>query len=415
VWGNETYRVGWGGRFGSYTTQYQTFTDNRRDGFAYDLAGNITHDGVQAFSYDATGQQTYASGTGLEQWYDGDGLRARKRESGADVYYLRSSALGGRVVAEVRYNPAYGGWYWSRGYVYAGQQLLAIQDSELRWVHQDPVTKGQRLTDINGAVTAAVDLDPWGGETARSSNQHQQPQRYTSYLRDAGGSDEAMFRRYSPQRARFDQPDPYDGSYDLSDPQSLNRYSYALNDPVDFVDPTGLVTYDGHPGREWRGSPQDPVLGGRERIGGLTWAHHHGRVMASVRFYNLGGEDRQRDWWFSFGYSDGPGQRWRFPLPDGLERVRRIGDQIRREQQRRENPKNVELENCLQAARVDFDKHMMAGVTTKPADLKPSMQDVTTAGVAKYGFNQSLGSSFGIGFGDTYLQRTAECRRRHAR
>ncbi len=32
---------------------------------------------------------------------------------------------------------------------------------------------------------------------------------------------------------RFDQPDPYDGSYSLSNPQSFNRYAYAQNDPVD--------------------------------------------------------------------------------------------------------------------------------------------------------------------------------------
>jgi hypothetical protein len=49
-----------------------------------------------------------------------------------------------------------------------------------------------------------------------------------------------MFRQYHPFWQRFDQPDPYDGSYNLTDPQSLNRYSYVQNDPVNFVDPSGL-------------------------------------------------------------------------------------------------------------------------------------------------------------------------------
>jgi hypothetical protein len=49
-----------------------------------------------------------------------------------------------------------------------------------------------------------------------------------------------MHRRYNRQWSRFDQPDPYDGSYSLTDPQSFNRYSYVQNDPVNFVDPTGL-------------------------------------------------------------------------------------------------------------------------------------------------------------------------------
>jgi hypothetical protein len=42
-------------------------------------------------------------------------------------------------------------------------------------------------------------------------------------------SDEASQRRYNGRRPRFDQPDPYEGSYDLSDPQSFNRY--CIGDP----------------------------------------------------------------------------------------------------------------------------------------------------------------------------------------
>ena len=42
------------------------------------------------------------------------------------------------------------------------------------------------------------------------------------------------------------RPDPYKGSYTFTNPQSLNRYSYVANDPVNFVDPSGLnLAYDG--------------------------------------------------------------------------------------------------------------------------------------------------------------------------
>jgi hypothetical protein len=34
-------------------------------------------------------------------------------------------------------------------------------------------------------------------------------------------------------------PDPYDGSYDATNPQSLNRYTYVLNNPLAFTDPSG--------------------------------------------------------------------------------------------------------------------------------------------------------------------------------
>jgi hypothetical protein len=35
-------------------------------------------------------------------------------------------------------------------------------------------------------------------------------------------------------------PDPYSGSYDFTNPQSLNRYSYVLNNPLSFTDRFGL-------------------------------------------------------------------------------------------------------------------------------------------------------------------------------
>ena len=74
----------------------------------------------------------------------------------------RSSVLGGQVVAEINSSGT-----WTRGYVYLGGQLVAIQSGSggaVSTVHQDPVTKSQRITDSSGALTSTVvDLDPWGG------------------------------------------------------------------------------------------------------------------------------------------------------------------------------------------------------------------------------------------------------------
>ena len=87
---------------------------------------------------------------------------------------------------------------------------------------------------------STIELDPWGGHTNRNNNDNFQPQKFTSYTRDGHAVDDAMFRRYNRWFARFDQPDPYDGSYNDTDPQSLNRYAYVKNDPVNFEDPFGL-------------------------------------------------------------------------------------------------------------------------------------------------------------------------------
>ena len=159
-------------------------------------------------------------------------------ENGVSTYYLRSSVLGGRVVAEINWFSV--AWGWNRGYVYAGSQLLAVQQGGVYWMHEDPETKSKRVTDGSGSVVSTIELDPWGADTSRSNNAAFQPKKFTSYARDGNVADEAMFRRYNRWHSRFDQPDPSDGSYDMSDPQSFNRYSYTQNDPVNFVDPKGL-------------------------------------------------------------------------------------------------------------------------------------------------------------------------------
>jgi RHS repeat-associated protein len=221
---------------------YPTYTNNRitTSGFGYDAAGNLTSDGQQQFTYNAVGQQASASATSLSQFYDGDQLRVKKTENGTTTYYLRSSVLGNQVICEIN---QWGGWY--QGYVYLGGEMIALQSNGVYWRHSDPVTKGQRLTNSAGQVVSTVELDPFGGETARSVNSALQSHKFTTYERDANSGDEAQARRYEGKHQRFAQPDPWDGSYNLADPQSLNRYSYVENDPVNFVDPSGLTDEKG--------------------------------------------------------------------------------------------------------------------------------------------------------------------------
>jgi RHS repeat-associated protein len=156
------------------------------------------------------------------------------------TYYLRSSVLGGQVVAKIVWASV--SWQWNRGYVYLGSHLLAVQQGGVYWMHEDPVTKSKRVTNGAGTVVSTIELDPWGAEVSnRSSNVAFQPKKFTSYERDGNGSDDAMFRRYNRWQSRFDQPDPYDGAYNAADPQSFNRYAYVQGDPANYVDPTGLL------------------------------------------------------------------------------------------------------------------------------------------------------------------------------
>ncbi|MGH9424943.1 MAG: RHS repeat-associated core domain-containing protein, partial [Terriglobia bacterium] len=66
-------------------------------------------------------------------------------------------------------------------------------------------------------------------------------QRFTSKERDTeSGLDYFGARYYSAAQGRFTSPDPAIASIDVSNPQSLSRYTYCLNNPLAYVDPDGL-------------------------------------------------------------------------------------------------------------------------------------------------------------------------------
>lgn len=80
---------------------------------------------------------------------------------------------------------------------------------------------------------------PYGQEIGSQSTASQY--KFTGLERDSESNlDHSTFRQYSSNIGRWMSPDPYNGSYDLSNPQSLNRYSYVGNMPLGFTDPSGL-------------------------------------------------------------------------------------------------------------------------------------------------------------------------------
>jgi len=67
-------------------------------------------------------------------------------------------------------------------------------------------------------------------------------QKYALTERDeASGLDHTWFRKNESRAGRWTSPDPYNGSIDIGNPQSLNRYSYVENQPANYADPSGLM------------------------------------------------------------------------------------------------------------------------------------------------------------------------------
>lgn len=153
-------------------------------------------------------------------------------------------------------NPTSSGWtYQSNTYVMpAGAacaslyaQVYEPSSSTVLWVddgffsvgthyyHQDQLSV-RAITDVSGAKVSDEGHFPFGEQWY--ANSAATKWFFTSYERDAeSGNDYAMAREYVNRLGRFSALDP--AAPDSADPQSMNRYSYAGNDPINNVDPSG--------------------------------------------------------------------------------------------------------------------------------------------------------------------------------
>jgi RHS repeat-associated protein len=106
---------------------------------------------------------------------------------------------------------------------------------------------------LDGTICYEADFLPYGAENtpAGFANTCSTNYKFTGYERDAEtANDYAFARYYSSRLGRFLSPDPMGG--DITDPQTVNKYTYARNNPVNLVDPSGLC--DG-------GDSNDPSCG----------------------------------------------------------------------------------------------------------------------------------------------------------
>jgi len=206
-------------------------------GLTYDASGNMTNDGNNTLVYDAENRLLSATNGGASGTYsyDGKSLRVTKASGSTTTVYIFS---GTKVIAE--YDNGAAPSSPSREYVYSGGALLArIDSSGTKYYHQDQLSS-RLVTDSSGNTSAQLGHFPFGESWYNASNDKL---LFTSYERDSeSGNDYAMMRSYVNALARFSSPDPLSSS--RANPQSLNRYPYVHNDPINSVDPIGLR---GHP------------------------------------------------------------------------------------------------------------------------------------------------------------------------
>jgi RHS repeat-associated protein len=207
-------------------------------GFSYDAAGNLINDGTHSYGYDAEGNVLGVDG-GTTYTYNA--LNQRVRIDGPTSSYEYVFNASGQRVSTWNANThaqIQGQYYWGNA------PLAFYAGGSTHFQHQDWLGTERLRTSYNGSTEGLYASLPFGDGFSASGTDndpyHFAQLDHDSENPDGSGTEHAQFRQYSSASGRWLSPDPYMGSYNLANPQSLNRYAYAGNNPLRFVDPLGL-------------------------------------------------------------------------------------------------------------------------------------------------------------------------------
>lgn len=209
-------------------------------GYGYDAAGNMTSDGIHSYSYDADGNLTQVDGgSTAKNTYDALNHRVRT-DLGSTSYEFIFNPNGKRTA----YYDLSGGTTWlGQGQSYWGDSAIEYYSGGVaHFQHQNWLGTERIRTTYNGGVESTFVSLPFGdgfGNQGGDTDPHHFANLDYDY---ASSTSHAQFRQYAGMSGRWMSPDPYAGSYDVINPQSMNRYSYVLNSPLSNRDPYGLVS-----------------------------------------------------------------------------------------------------------------------------------------------------------------------------
>ena len=230
---------------------------NHMIGFNYDAAGNLTREGSGTpswnYSWDAENRLSSISGSAADTFtYDGDGERVKKsngalfwREHGGP--YLTKTNLAGGIISE-------------RIFFNGLHVAILNPPTTVHYLFQDHLGGEHLVTDATGSSNCQdIDTLPFGSEVGYSTSCNSS-YRFAGMDRDYEDSaklDYAIDRYYDLRLGRFLSPDEFTGGpvdaystndplppgplpyADISNPQSLNKYTYTYDNPLRYVDPNG--------------------------------------------------------------------------------------------------------------------------------------------------------------------------------
>ncbi|MFZ2493947.1 MAG: RHS repeat-associated core domain-containing protein [Thermoanaerobaculia bacterium] len=223
----------------------------------YDAAGRVVTMNGHTYTYDALDAQvsdTKGPGQWREYVYDASGERIGVYDSQSDSWQWTVRDASGKVLREFT-SPASepGNWQWTKDYVWRDGQLLATVQREpggttpvTYHYHLDHLGTPRLITSDAGQTVGVHDYHPFGEElSGNPAEPARSRMQFTGHERDVAVGDPTASldymhaRYYGLQVGRFLSVDPKQRRNALPNPQAYNRYSYAINSPINYVDPNG--------------------------------------------------------------------------------------------------------------------------------------------------------------------------------
>jgi RHS repeat-associated protein len=234
----------------AYTVSKAT---NRLTMASYDPRGNMTSrtnvpNPSEVYSWDLVDQLAARNFPYETHLYTVDGERVwtlhQSPEGLSEKFTLRD--LGGKVLS--LYEKASGITSWKHDYLHRGNLSLGKTTPEPApndRVHftLDHLGSTRVVTRDNGTTLETHHFFAYG-EQFSGNRKSEEKLLFTGHERDKNGTgavddlDYMHARYYGPQLGRFLSADIVEGK--LHAPQSWNRYSYVMGNPLNYVDPNGL-------------------------------------------------------------------------------------------------------------------------------------------------------------------------------
>lgn len=189
-------------------------------------------------------------------------------------------------------------------YVVGSSTLAEIdQDNNYRYVHGDHLQSVSMRTEESGTVKTRIEYYPFG----EILSEHSEASRLL-YNGKEQDKDTGLYyygqRYYLPSIGRFISVDAWEGQ--LTNPQTFNKYAYALNNPMSFVDVQGLKPKHFQEARYiMKTHPRNGYTYVNERPAGATAAE---AVLVPLKMYNEY-KAAQRD--FAAFWTGGYNNYWR--------------------------------------------------------------------------------------------------------